>query len=67
MSEPTMKCPKCGEETRAEWVDIGFGPYSQQAGPFHCLSCDWVEQGCPAEECIKGRCLSWDYCQGKAI
>jgi hypothetical protein len=65
--EPIINCEKCGEKCRAEWVDIGFGTYSQQAGPFHCHSCGWTEGGCPQIECVKERCLSWEYCQGEAI
>jgi len=65
--EPKMQCPKCGSECRADWVDVGFGPYSQQAGPFHCYTCNWTEIGCQAAECYKERCESWDYCQGAAM
>lgn len=64
--EPIKQCPECGKKARAEWVDVGFGPYSQQAGPYYCI-CGWVEKGCPAE--TKDRChqcISWDYCQGKS-
>jgi MinD superfamily P-loop ATPase len=65
--EPTMKCERCSEVAHAEWVDIGFGPYSQQVGPFYCEACNWVETGCPQNECIKEKCFSWNICQGRAI
>lgn len=43
--KPEHKCPVCGADCEAEWVDIGFGSYSQQAGPWHC-ECGWVDE-CP--------------------
>ena len=60
--EPTQPCPDCGQIALATWVDIGFGPYSQQAGPYSCTECDWVEP-CPyvsPEKC--DRCVSFDTC-----
>ena len=66
-TKPVAYCPNCGVEWEAEWVDIGFGPYSQQAGPYHCDNCGEVEKGCPAEKCDKNRCISYSYCQGKAM
>lgn len=42
--EPTEPCPKCGETCHADFVDIGFGPYSQQCGPYHCDACGWTEE-----------------------
>lgn len=65
--EPVAKCGNCGNAAHAEWVDIGFGPFTQQAGPFHCYSCGWTEGGCPQEECLGARCTSWDYCKGEAL
>jgi hypothetical protein len=35
--EPTQKCPYCGYECRADYVDIGVG--MQQCGPFACDNC----------------------------
>lgn len=64
--EPTMKCPVCNTSVHAEWCDIGFGPYSQQVGPYHC-SCGWVEDGCPSDGDLCKRCKSWDYCKGEAL
>ncbi len=61
--EPTKVCPECGEVCyAAEWVDIGFGPYSQQAGPYKCTSCDWVET-CPyVNPATCRKCVSVDTC-----
>lgn len=67
MVEQTEKCPRCGSVCHAEWVDIGFGPFSCQAGPFHCENCGWVESGCPQEGCLPEKCISYNYCKGKAI
>jgi hypothetical protein len=37
-----MTCPNCGgTNVEAEFVDIGVG--SQQATPYGCLDCHWVE------------------------
>ena len=66
LAEPIEKCPDCGANMRAEWVDIGFGPYSCQAGPFHCEECGYVQGGCPADECAKDKCTAWWYCKGKS-
>lgn len=65
--EPVAKCGHCGQPAHAEWVDIGFGPYSQQAGPFHCYACGWTERGCPQEECVGTQCQSWEHCKGEAL
>lgn len=65
--EPKLECPVCGNDTHADWVDIGFGPFSQQAGPRFCVSCGWVEPGCPSETCLRTRCVSWEYCGGKSL
>lgn len=35
--EPTEKCPYCGTECTADFVDIGVG--YQQCGPYHCEGC----------------------------
>ena len=66
-TEPVGQCPRCGAEAHAEWVDIGFGAYSQQAGPFHCFECGWTETGCPQDECVQERCISWEICRGVSI
>lgn len=34
---PTEKCPYCGAECHAHFVDIGVG--MQQASPYHCHEC----------------------------
>lgn len=39
---PTEKCPYCGTECHADFVDIGVG--MQQCEPFHC-SCGATEIG----------------------
>jgi len=61
--EQTRPCPDCGETCRAAWVDIGFGPYSQQAGPYRCSNCCWVEP-CPYAGDINHceKCISFDTC-----
>ena len=59
-----MKCPQCGSDAHAEFVDVGIGMC--QVGPYHCI-CGWVERGCPAKECDENKCTSWSYCQGKSI
>jgi len=60
--EPTKTCPVCGWPVHAAWVDIGFGAYSQQAGPFHCDTCDWVEE-CPNVDPARCHgCLNADVC-----
>ncbi len=66
-TEPIIKCEKCGIDCHAEWVDNGFGPYAVQAGPYHCYECGWTEVGCPQDECIKQKCISWSYCKGDAL
>ena len=40
---PSCKCPYCGEECEAEWVDIGVG--MQQVSPYICTFCHAVEAG----------------------
>jgi hypothetical protein len=62
--EPYAECPKCGKRVYAEYVDIGFGPFSQQADPYYCPSCGWIETGCPAEIC--DNCKSWNICKGRS-
>lgn len=64
--EPTFKCPLCGTILHTDWVDNGFGRYAVQVSPYAC-SCGWIEGGCPAKECIKEKCFSWDICQGKSL
>lgn len=66
-TEPVSYCPNCGAQWHAEWVDIGFGPYSQQAGPHYCTVCDTVEKGCPSHRCIGNKCISYSFCLGRAI
>lgn len=63
--EPTRRCPVCNEIVHAEWVDIGFGPYSAQVSPYMCDNCNWCEQGC--QSCIEAKCFSWDSCKGRAV
>lgn len=65
--EPTMTCPNCGQVAYADWVDIGFGPYSAQVSPYHCLNCGWVEGGCMATRCHGDHCHSWIECGGAAM
>lgn len=40
---PTRRCPYCGDEMQAEFVDIGIG--MQQCGPYICLTCEAYEIG----------------------
>jgi len=42
-AEPTEKCPYCGEECNADFVDVGIG-YTQ-CGPYHCMECGASEIG----------------------
>lgn len=65
--EPVVQCPECQCPAHADWVDIGFGPYTQQAGPFHCYACGWTEKGCMQPVCLEDRCSSWLNCRGDAI
>ena len=65
--EPLRDCPKCGSVCRAIWVDIGFGAYSQQAGPYQCVRCKWTQPGCPSSECIGDKCAAFFYCEGKSL
>lgn len=41
--EPLEKCPYCGVECRADFVDIGIG--FEQCGPYHCENCGASEIG----------------------
>jgi hypothetical protein len=41
--EPTVSCPYCGSECRADYCNIGVG--FQQVGPFHCDGCGSSEIG----------------------
>jgi hypothetical protein len=34
---PTNKCPYCGTECEADWVDVGVGKV--QCGPYYCENC----------------------------
>jgi len=45
MAEPTRPCPYCGETCYADWVDVGFGPYGVQCGPYYCEACRASEIG----------------------
>lgn len=39
-----MKCPNCGQQVEADFVDNGVG--MQQCGPYVCLppgGCGWIE------------------------
>jgi hypothetical protein len=60
-----MKCPKCGAEAMANFVDNGVG--MQQIEPYYCEACDWVEGGCPQDVCNPIRCISYGFCQGRSI
>jgi hypothetical protein len=40
---PSQKCPYCGEECEADWVDVGVGMV--QCGPYHCDNCGASEIG----------------------
>lgn len=40
---PALRCPQCGSETEADFVDIGVG--LQQTGPYGCFNCGWVQDG----------------------
>lgn len=40
---PTEKCPYCGSECEADWVDVGVGMV--QCGPYHCYECHASEMG----------------------
>ena len=46
----SMKCPKCGHECEADFVDNGVG--EQRCGPWACLpdsgGCGWCEEA-PAD------------------
>jgi hypothetical protein len=66
-NEPTETCPKCGGVCHSEWVDVGFGPYSAQVGPYICGSCGHVCGGCAQESCIKEKCISFDKCKGESL
>lgn len=37
-----IKCPKCGAECEADFVDNGVG--NQQCGPYVCEACGWIEK-----------------------
>lgn len=41
--EPKEKCPYCGDECNADFVDNGVGMV--QCGPYHCFSCGASEIG----------------------
>lgn len=40
---PTAKCPYCGGECEADWVDVGVGMV--QCGPYYCVSCGASSMG----------------------
>lgn len=63
--EPKFNCPCCGEELHTDWVDIGFGPYSERVSPYGCDACGWHEVGC--KECLSEKCFSWEKCRGRAL
>jgi hypothetical protein len=60
-----MLCPKCGNEVYPEMVDNGVG--MQQVEPAYCSDCNWVEGGCPQDECCENKCISYYFCLGKSI
>ena len=41
--QPTEKCPYCGSECDADFVDVGVGFI--QCGPYHCLQCKASQMG----------------------
>lgn len=41
--EPSEKCPYCGSDMYADWVDVGVA--MQQCGPYHCTNCGASEIG----------------------
>ena len=45
---PTRKCPYCGDDCDADWVDVGVG--MTQCGPYHCMFCGASEIGPHDEE-----------------
>ncbi len=44
----TEKCPYCGTDCDADWVDVGVGLV--QCGPFHCMNCFASQMGPYDEE-----------------
>lgn len=49
---PSEKCPYCGNECEADWVDVGVGMV--RCGPYHCRECGASEIG-PEQEKWWGR------------
>lgn len=45
-----MRCPQCGGECEAEFVDIGVG--MQQVTPYGCVDCEWYEGKGQTEEVV---------------
>ncbi|GIP02077.1 hypothetical protein J28TS4_04840 [Paenibacillus lautus] len=47
MNHPVEKCPYCGNECHADWVDAGFGHLGHyvQCGPYYCQCCGASEIG----------------------
>ena len=43
LKEYTEKCPYCGSECEADWVDVDVSLV--QCGPFHCENCGASEIG----------------------
>lgn len=68
---PSEKCPYCGAECEADWVDVGIGMV--QCGPYHCWECgaseigpelqDWYE----GERDEYGRITNLDMKDGKIV
>jgi ssDNA-binding Zn-finger/Zn-ribbon topoisomerase 1 len=39
--EAGVKCPNCGQDAEADFVDIGVG--EQRVSPWGCPHCHWIE------------------------
>jgi len=57
-------CPECGTTMDAWFVDIGVG--LEQAGPYVCPSCLYVQPGCLSMACAMAKCKSWNECAGRS-
>lgn len=53
-----MKCPHCGHECEADFVDIGVG--EQRVGLYHCAVCLWVEEDPEADDPDTGLDFTFD-------
>lgn len=59
---PTEKCPYCGAECEADWVDVEVG--MQRCGPYHCYNCGASEIG---PEMSKWRVIEGDFETGLTV